>query len=62
MSYASMAILKHNICTGSKTHWSRPATYPGEPFFIASTETGAAEDDGVCSLLFEGTPVCCALV
>jgi len=47
-SYASMAILKHDICLGTKKYWSRPNTYPGEPFFIEDTSTAAAiEDQGV---------------
>mmetsp|Transcript_42795 Transcript_42795/g.126781 ORF Transcript_42795/g.126781 Transcript_42795/m.126781 type:complete len:543 (+) Transcript_42795:58-1686(+) len=45
-NFASMAILKHNVCTGTKTYWKRPDTYPGEPFFV---ERGGSkiEDDGL---------------
>jgi len=45
-AYASMAILKQDVCKGTKTYWSFNNTYPGEPTFIAkpgSTE----EDDGI---------------
>mmetsp|Transcript_99077 Transcript_99077/g.284856 ORF Transcript_99077/g.284856 Transcript_99077/m.284856 type:complete len:551 (-) Transcript_99077:448-2100(-) len=45
VSYANMAILKHDMCKGTRTYWKRPNTYPGEPFFVSG---GAdAEDDGV---------------
>eukprot|EP00746_Dinoflagellata_sp_MGD_P143916 gnl/MRDRNA2_/MRDRNA2_76675_c0_seq1.p1 gnl/MRDRNA2_/MRDRNA2_76675_c0~~gnl/MRDRNA2_/MRDRNA2_76675_c0_seq1.p1 ORF type:complete len:543 (+),score=82.45 gnl/MRDRNA2_/MRDRNA2_76675_c0_seq1:38-1630(+) len=43
-SYASMAILQHNICTGTKRYWHRPYSYPGEPFFIPGKSGG--ETDG----------------
>jgi len=41
---ADIAILKHDLCKGTRKYWSRPATYPGEPFFVAGTSN--AEDDG----------------
>jgi carotenoid cleavage dioxygenase-like enzyme len=44
-SYASMAVMKHNICTGKKTFWAQPDVYINEPFFIASAQ-GGSEDDG----------------
>jgi len=40
-NYANMAVLKHNMCTNTKTYWSNNHSYPGEPFFIP---TGDAED------------------
>merc|ERR1712194_544256 len=33
-NYASMAVLKHDMCSDSVTYWSSPSTYVGEPFFI----------------------------
>uniref|UniRef100_A0A7S1LN72 Uncharacterized protein n=1 Tax=Alexandrium catenella TaxID=2925 RepID=A0A7S1LN72_ALECA len=46
-SYASEAVLKHNVCTGEKQYWHREGTYVGEPMFVASGAEGAREDDGV---------------
>jgi len=43
--FADMAIRKHDVCNDKRVYWSRPDTYPGEPFFIPS-ESGQ-EDDGV---------------
>merc|ERR1711920_797791 len=40
-----MAIRKHNVCNDKRVYWSRPDTYPGEPFFIPSML--GEEDDGV---------------
>jgi len=45
VAYASMAVMKHDICKGTKTFWSEEAVYLNEPFFIANSENGA-EDDG----------------
>ena len=42
-----MAILKHNICRGTRTYWARKDFYPSEPFFVPSGKADAAEDDGV---------------
>jgi carotenoid cleavage dioxygenase-like enzyme len=47
--FASMAILKHNVCTDEHMHWYIPGWYPSEPTFIPSTEPGAEEDAGVLS-------------
>mmetsp|Transcript_88753 Transcript_88753/g.274779 ORF Transcript_88753/g.274779 Transcript_88753/m.274779 type:complete len:367 (-) Transcript_88753:99-1199(-) len=50
-SYASMAVLKHDVCRGAKAYWSRADTYMGEPTFIGRHGGGAGadgtEDDGV---------------
>lgn len=40
-SYASMAVLKHDLCRGTRTYWARPDSYPGEPFFIDPRGEGA---------------------
>merc|ERR1712066_794191 len=45
VSYASMAVMKHDICSNKKSFWSRPNVYMNEPFFIANDAHGA-EDDG----------------
>jgi len=45
VSYASMAVMKHDICKGTKLFWSELDIYMNEPFFIANSK-GAAEDDG----------------
>lgn len=48
LSYASMAILKHDICRGVRTYWSEKDSYPGEPFFVPREEAKElAEDDGL---------------
>merc|ERR1719401_224808 len=44
-AYASMAVMKHDVCQGKKTYWSSPDVYLNEPFFIPSGQSGA-EDDG----------------
>lgn len=44
-SYASLAVLKQDMCTGEKKYWYRKNTYPGEPNFVP--KPGGAEDDGV---------------
>lgn len=47
-SYATMAIVKYNVCTGESVYWRGPSDnfYPSEPSFVP-TEGGTAEDDGV---------------
>jgi len=52
-TYASMAIVKQNVCTGERTYWKAEDNYPGEPFFIPGP--GPAEDDGlVVSVVLDG--------
>lgn len=53
-SYASMALVKHDVCSGDPTkpvgRWLRENWYVSEATFIASSKPGAMEDDGL--LLF----------
>jgi len=44
-AYASMAVLKQDVCKGTKTYWHFNNTYPGEPNFIP--KPGGEEDDGL---------------
>jgi len=43
-TFGSMAVLKHNLCTGMRTYWFREDWYPSEPIFVP---TGTGESDGV---------------
>lgn len=45
-AYASMAIMKLDVCQGKKKYWHINNTYPGEPTFIAQPG-GSSEDDGI---------------
>lgn len=45
-SYASMAILKHDVCTGTKTYWRQENVYVAEPVFVPRP-AGEEEDDGI---------------
>lgn len=45
-NFASMGILKHDICKGTMVYWNRTNTYPGEPNFVP-TGLSKAEDDGI---------------
>jgi len=50
-SYASMAIVKHDICSSNKKLvWKRKDWYPSEAQFVPSSKDDANEDDGM--LLF----------
>merc|ERR1712166_1082704 len=40
VSYASMAVMKHDICKGTKLFWSELDIYMNEPFFIANSKDG----------------------
>lgn len=44
-NYASMAITKHDLCSGEQIYWSSPDVYVGEPMLIPAP--GGSEDDGV---------------
>lgn len=44
-NFASMAIVKHDVCKGVKTYWRRPNTYPGEAEMVPGPS--GAEEDGV---------------
>lgn len=49
-SFATMAIVKHNICTGSSQFWRGPSAnfYPSEATFVPSGNAPSGrEDDGV---------------
>lgn len=46
MSYANMAIMKHDLCTDTTTYWTGTDHYVGEPFFIPNPDA-VDEDDGV---------------
>lgn len=50
---ASMAVVKHNVCTGVKTLWQQPNTYPGEPEMVPGP-SGAEEDGVVMFLALDG--------
>ena len=45
INYASMAIVKHDLCSDTKTYWARDDVYVGEPYFIQTP--GGKEDDGI---------------
>eukprot|EP00976_Prorocentrum_cordatum_P089660 1187811-Prorocentrum_minimum.AAC.2 len=34
VSYATMAVVKHNICRGTRTYWHRKSWYPSEAVFV----------------------------
>merc|ERR1711920_263231 len=44
--FASVAVMKHNICEGTESYWHRNQTSPGEPYFVANGSSDV-EDDGV---------------
>jgi len=46
-TYANMAIMKHDICTGARSYWHKEHSYVAEPFFIPTGTETSAEDDGV---------------
>mmetsp|Transcript_102554 Transcript_102554/g.249265 ORF Transcript_102554/g.249265 Transcript_102554/m.249265 type:complete len:534 (-) Transcript_102554:106-1707(-) len=47
--YASMAISKHNTCKNTRAYWSKPYSYPSEPYFLprGTGTTPEVEDDGL---------------
>jgi len=53
-SYASMAIIKHDICQNKISYWSQRDTYVGEPFFIAG-QSGAEDDGALVFTAIDGT-------
>merc|ERR1712113_219626 len=58
--FGSFAIMKHNVCDGTVTFWSRPNVYPGEPNFVANGVSGAEEDGIVVFVALDGnkhTPI-----
>lgn len=46
-AYASMAVMKHDLCANQRTYWNKQYSYPGEPFFIATGNETSSEDDGL---------------
>jgi carotenoid cleavage dioxygenase len=46
-AYASMAILKHDICQNKRLYWAMEDSYPSEPFFIQTGTESDAEDAGL---------------
>jgi len=42
--YASMAVLRHDVCKGERTYWAKENWYPSEAIFVP---TGTEEADGV---------------
>jgi len=53
-AFASMAVLKHDLCKGTRKYWTRPNTYPGEPFFVPGP-SGAEDDGAVVFIALDGT-------
>eukprot|EP00419_Tripos_fusus_P011783 CAMPEP_0172663798 /NCGR_PEP_ID=MMETSP1074-20121228/6165_1 /TAXON_ID=2916 /ORGANISM="Ceratium fusus, Strain PA161109" /LENGTH=524 /DNA_ID=CAMNT_0013479849 /DNA_START=1 /DNA_END=1575 /DNA_ORIENTATION=+ len=43
-AYASMAVLRHDVCKGERTYWAKENWYPSEAVFVP---TGTEEADGV---------------
>jgi carotenoid cleavage dioxygenase-like enzyme len=52
-NFATMAVVKHNVCTGVQTYWKQPNTYPGEPEMVPGP-SGAEEDGVVVFLALDG--------
>jgi len=47
-AFASMSVVKHSICGDRKTlRWHKPNWYPSEATLIPSSNSNAAEDDGL---------------
>eukprot|EP00421_Protoceratium_reticulatum_P071736 CAMPEP_0168414874 /NCGR_PEP_ID=MMETSP0228-20121227/29949_1 /TAXON_ID=133427 /ORGANISM="Protoceratium reticulatum, Strain CCCM 535 (=CCMP 1889)" /LENGTH=508 /DNA_ID=CAMNT_0008428681 /DNA_START=46 /DNA_END=1569 /DNA_ORIENTATION=+ len=46
-SFASMAVVKHDVCNGGVRKWERKNWYPSEPTLLPAGEEGAAEDAGL---------------
>jgi len=57
-THANMAVLKHNICQGTKTYWAKEHQYPHEPFFIPLKDRLGAhkEDHGLIVFLVLNGP------
>jgi len=47
-TFGSMAVLKHNLCTGTRTYWFREDWYPSEAIFVPN---GIGESEGVLLLV-----------
>jgi carotenoid cleavage dioxygenase-like enzyme len=46
-AYASIAILKHDLCQDTRTYWVKENVYPSEPFFIPLGNETDEEDHGL---------------
>merc|ERR1719198_2489378 len=54
-NYASMAIVRQDVCSGRRTYFYRPQSYPSEATFVPR-QSNKGEDDGVLLLtLLNGT-------
>mmetsp|Transcript_25354 Transcript_25354/g.45924 ORF Transcript_25354/g.45924 Transcript_25354/m.45924 type:complete len:536 (+) Transcript_25354:124-1731(+) len=55
-AYASMAILKHDLCQRKRTYWAKQYSYPSEPIFIPTGTEEDAEDKGLVAFVtLDGT-------
>jgi carotenoid cleavage dioxygenase-like enzyme len=51
--FGAVGIAKRNLCTGERSGWYEPNTYPSEVQFVANP-SGSAEDDGILlSMVFD---------
>jgi carotenoid cleavage dioxygenase-like enzyme len=53
-AYASMAVMKHDVCQDKISYWSQLDTYVNEPFFIAA-QSGAEDDGTLVFTALDGT-------
>jgi carotenoid cleavage dioxygenase-like enzyme len=52
--FGAVGIAKRNLCTGERSGWYEPNTYPSEVQFVPNP-SGSAEDDGILlSMVFDG--------
>merc|ERR1712072_799920 len=52
--FGAVGLAKRNVCTGERSGWHEPNTYPSEVQFVQNPD-GIAEDDGVLlSMVFDG--------
>jgi len=52
--FGAVGLAKRNVCTGERSGWYEPNTYPSEVQFVPDPD-GTAEDDGVLlSMVFDG--------
>jgi len=50
VTYADMAVVKYDTCTGSRLYWHQDNFFPSEPTFVAASGSASGsvnEDDGV---------------
>jgi len=53
-NYASMAIMKHDICNSKITYWAHDDKYVSEPFFIGGKPAGPEDDGLLVFLMLDG--------